>query len=56
MISAAVSDLVENWEGSRIQVLHLTGEGNVTPEENLSGRSIGCNGPSRRNGVVLRRQ
>lgn len=34
VINAAVSDLVENWEGSRIQVMHLTGEGNVTPEEN----------------------
>ena len=56
VISAAVSDLVGNWEGSRIQVLHLTGEGNVTPEENPPRRSIGCNGPSRRNGVVLRRQ
>ena len=37
VINAAVSDLVENWDGSRIQVLHLTGEGNVTPDENPHG-------------------
>ncbi len=37
VINAAVSDLVENWDGSRIQVLHLTGEGNFTPEENPHG-------------------
>jgi UDP-N-acetylglucosamine--N-acetylmuramyl-(pentapeptide) pyrophosphoryl-undecaprenol N-acetylglucosamine transferase len=34
VINAAVSDLVESWQGGRIQVLHLTGEGNVTPDEN----------------------
>jgi UDP-N-acetylglucosamine--N-acetylmuramyl-(pentapeptide) pyrophosphoryl-undecaprenol N-acetylglucosamine transferase len=37
VINAAVSDLVENWQGGRIQVLHLTGEGNVTPDENPPG-------------------
>jgi UDP-N-acetylglucosamine--N-acetylmuramyl-(pentapeptide) pyrophosphoryl-undecaprenol N-acetylglucosamine transferase len=37
VINAAVSDLVESWQGGRIQVLHLTGEGNVTPDENPPG-------------------
>lgn len=37
VINAAVRDLVRNWEGSRIQVLHLTGEGNISPDGNLSG-------------------
>ena len=36
VINGAVADLVTKWEGSRIQVLHLTGEGNVSTEGNLS--------------------
>jgi UDP-N-acetylglucosamine--N-acetylmuramyl-(pentapeptide) pyrophosphoryl-undecaprenol N-acetylglucosamine transferase len=32
VINGAVGDLVENWERSRIQVLHLTGEGSATPD------------------------
>ncbi|MGH8871794.1 MAG: UDP-N-acetylglucosamine--N-acetylmuramyl-(pentapeptide) pyrophosphoryl-undecaprenol N-acetylglucosamine transferase [Acidimicrobiia bacterium] len=31
VINTAVGPLVENWHGSRAQVLHLTGEGNVAP-------------------------
>jgi UDP-N-acetylglucosamine--N-acetylmuramyl-(pentapeptide) pyrophosphoryl-undecaprenol N-acetylglucosamine transferase len=31
LINAAVSGLLEVWEGAPIQVLHLTGEGNLTP-------------------------
>ena len=37
VINAAVSDLVRSWEGSRIQVLHLTGEGNIGRDGNLPG-------------------
>ncbi len=36
LINGAVGDLVEKWEGSRIQVLHLTGEGNVAPDRRPS--------------------
>ncbi len=32
VINAAVEDLVTSWEWSRIQVLHLTGEGKVSTE------------------------
>jgi UDP-N-acetylglucosamine--N-acetylmuramyl-(pentapeptide) pyrophosphoryl-undecaprenol N-acetylglucosamine transferase len=31
-----VVDVVENWERSRIQVLHLTGEGNLDPDRRPS--------------------
>jgi UDP-N-acetylglucosamine--N-acetylmuramyl-(pentapeptide) pyrophosphoryl-undecaprenol N-acetylglucosamine transferase len=36
VINGAVRDLVENWERSRIQVLHLTGEGGATLEQRAS--------------------
>jgi UDP-N-acetylglucosamine--N-acetylmuramyl-(pentapeptide) pyrophosphoryl-undecaprenol N-acetylglucosamine transferase len=36
LINAAVGDLVETWGGSRIQVLHLTGEGNLAPDRRPS--------------------
>ena len=36
LINGAVGDLVENWEGRRIQVLHLTGEGNLDPDQRPS--------------------
>jgi UDP-N-acetylglucosamine--N-acetylmuramyl-(pentapeptide) pyrophosphoryl-undecaprenol N-acetylglucosamine transferase len=36
VINAAVEDLVTRWEWSRIQVLHLTGEGNVGTDESPS--------------------
>jgi UDP-N-acetylglucosamine--N-acetylmuramyl-(pentapeptide) pyrophosphoryl-undecaprenol N-acetylglucosamine transferase len=32
LINSAIRSLVETWDGTRIQVLHLTGEGNVTPD------------------------
>ncbi|MGH8947641.1 MAG: UDP-N-acetylglucosamine--N-acetylmuramyl-(pentapeptide) pyrophosphoryl-undecaprenol N-acetylglucosamine transferase, partial [Acidimicrobiia bacterium] len=36
VINGAVGDLVENWEGNRIQVLHLTGESSLTPDNRSS--------------------
>jgi UDP-N-acetylglucosamine--N-acetylmuramyl-(pentapeptide) pyrophosphoryl-undecaprenol N-acetylglucosamine transferase len=36
LINGAVGDLVENWDGQRIQVLHLTGEGNLEPDQRPS--------------------
>jgi UDP-N-acetylglucosamine--N-acetylmuramyl-(pentapeptide) pyrophosphoryl-undecaprenol N-acetylglucosamine transferase len=36
LINGAVVDVVENWERSRIQVLHLTGEGNLDPDRRPS--------------------